>query len=123
VIDTDLQAEGFRDPYLQLSVSARVLSLDDISRVYFHGLKRFVLHRMVFKKMFPELLKVFKSGTISKEVLNQRDHRGNTVLLLAAKLAVDDEDYLKCVNFLFKNDANGKLRDANGWSLIDESIG
>jgi hypothetical protein len=42
---------------------------------------------------------------------------------LAGKLAVDDEEFLKCVNFLFKNGANGKLRDANGWSLIDESIG
>lgn len=73
--------------------------------------------------MFGELLKVFKSGTISSELLNQRDHRGNTLLLLAGKLAVDDEEYLKCVNFLFNNDANGKLRDANGWSLIDEAIG
>jgi hypothetical protein len=78
---------------------------------------------MVFKKMFGELLKVFKSGSVTPAMLNERDHRGNTVLLLAAKLAVDDEDYLKCVNFLFQNNANGKLRDANGWSLLDEAIG
>ena len=78
---------------------------------------------MVFQKMFPELLKVFKSNKITEEQINERDHRGNTCLLLAGKLAVEDEEYLKCVNFLFKQNANGKLRDANGWSLIDESIG
>jgi cell division FtsZ-interacting protein ZapD len=118
-----LDPSGFRDPYLQLVVSSRILTLDDISNRTFDGQKRFILHRMVFKKMFGELLKVFKSGTVSPELLNQRDHRGNTLLLLAGKLAVDDEEYLKCVNFLFNNDANGKLRDANGWSLIDEAIG
>ena len=78
---------------------------------------------MVYKKMFPELLKVFKTNRITPEMLNERDHRGNTMLLLAGKLSLDDEDFLKCVNFLFQNNANGKLRDANGWSLIDESIG
>jgi ankyrin repeat domain-containing protein 13 len=78
---------------------------------------------MVFKKQFPELLKVFKSGQLQLEQINEKDHRGNTPLLLAGKKAIDDEDYLKCVNFLFKNSANGKLRDANGWSLMDEAIG
>jgi ankyrin repeat domain-containing protein 13 len=43
-------------------------------------------------------------------------------LLLAGKLSHGDEDYLKCVNFLFKYGCNGKLRDGNGWSLMDEAI-
>lgn len=34
-----------------------------------------------------------------------------------------DEEYLRCVNFLFKSGANGKIRDRNGWSLMDEAIG
>ena len=42
--------------------------------------------------------------------------------MLAGKLALGDDDYLKCINFLFKNDCDGKLRDANGWSLMDEAI-
>lgn len=51
-------------------VSSRIMTLDDIASVHFNGCKRFILHRMVFKKMFGELLKVFKSGTISPELLN-----------------------------------------------------
>lgn len=43
-------------------------------------------------------------------------------MLLAGKLSHGDEDYLKCVNFLFKCGANGKIRDKNGWSLLDEAI-
>jgi hypothetical protein len=42
--------------------------------------------------------------------------------LIATKLASTDEDYLKCVNFLFKNGANGKIRDGQGWSCLDEAI-
>ena len=113
----------FRDPYLQLIVSSRFLTLAQISKSFFSNQKRFILHRMIYKKMFPELLKVFKSNKITPDEVNERDHRGNTPLLLAGKLVVNDEEFLKCVNFLFKNGANGKLRDANGWSLIDESIG
>lgn len=90
-------------------MSSRALTVDEVSKLFFNGAKKFVLHRMVFKKMFAQLLKVFRSETITPEILNMRDHRGNTVLLLAAKLSVDDEDYLKCVNFLFKNNANGKI--------------
>ena len=52
----------FRDPYLQLIVSSRHLSLSEISKKFFNSSNRFILHRMVFKKMFPELLKVFKTG-------------------------------------------------------------
>jgi len=42
--------------------------------------------------------------------------------LLAAKLAFNDDEYLKCVNFLFRSGANGKIRDRNGWSIMDEAI-
>ena len=77
---------------------------------------------MIFQKKFPELLKVFKSTVVTAESLNERDHRGNTPLLLAGKLSVDDEEYLKCINFLCKQKADSKLRDINGWSLMDEAI-
>jgi hypothetical protein len=30
---------------------------------------------------------------------------------------------LKAVNYLFDKNANGKLRDGSGWSLLDEAIG
>ena len=41
---------------------------------------------------------------------------------MAAKLSVHDEEYLKCINFLFKSGCDGKLRDGNGWSIVDEAI-
>ena len=51
-----------------------------------------------------------------------KDHHGNTPLLLAAKLSAQEEEYLKCINFLFKQGCDGKIRDGNGWSLLDEAI-
>lgn len=30
---------------------------------------------------------------------------------------------MKAVNYLFDKNANGKLRDGSGWSLLDEAIG
>ena len=55
-------------------------------------------------------------------MLDQKDCQGNTPILLAGKLAVTDDEYLKCVNFLFRSGCNGKIRDRNGWSLMDEAI-
>ena len=43
-------------------------------------------------------------------------------MLLAGKLSVGNEEYLKCINFLFKEGCDGKIRDKNGWSLMDEAI-
>ena len=54
--------------------------------------------------------------------MDEIDHAGNTPLLLAAKLSANEEEYLKCINFLFKEGCNGKIRDANGWSVLDEAI-
>lgn len=59
---------------------------------------------------------------LTSEFLDEVDCQGNTALLLAAKLAFNDEEYLKCVNFLFRSGANGKIRDRNGWSIMDEAI-
>jgi ankyrin repeat protein len=55
-------------------------------------------------------------------MIDERDVHGNTALLLATKKAAVDEDYLKCVDFLFKKGANGKIRDKNGWSALDEAV-
>ena len=45
---------------------------------------------------------MFKSESLTQEQIDEVDKRGNTPLLLATKLSFLDEDYLKCVNFLFK---------------------
>jgi hypothetical protein len=80
------------------------------------------LHRLIFQKEFPTLLKVFKGSKMTPEILDEKDSNGNTPLLLAGKLSLGDNDFLKCVNFLFRSGANGKIRDKNGWSLMDEAI-
>jgi ankyrin repeat domain-containing protein 13 len=83
----------------------------------------YVLHKLIFQKEFPTLLKVFQGmKTKIMEIIDLKDLQGNTPLLLAGKLCHGDQEYLKCVNFLFRSGANGKVRDSNGWSLMDEAI-
>ena len=93
-----------------------------MSELYFEGTDKFILHRMIFHKKFPELLKVFRSGFLTEDILNEKDHRGNTPLMLASKLSANEEEYLKCINFLFKQGCDGKIRDTNKWSIMDEAI-
>lgn len=61
-------------------------------------------------------------GVFNLDNINEKDHRGNTPIVLAGKLAPKDDEYLKVVNYLFEKGANGKLRDLYGWSLMDEAI-
>lgn len=104
-----------------LITSARILTLEQVGSQLFNS-QKFVIHRLIFKKEFSVLLKVFKSQKLPSAALDERDLHGNTPLLLTGKLSLGDEEYLKCLNFLFKSGCNGKLRDGNGWSLIDEAI-
>lgn len=69
------------------------------------------IHYMLYKKDFVRLVQYFKRGAFKEEDLNQKDHHGNTPILLAGKLAPKDDEYLKAVNYLFEKGANGKLRD------------
>jgi hypothetical protein len=82
----------------------------------------FPIHALLYKKDFVRLVQYFKREAITVDDLNQRDFRGNTPIILAAKLSPLDDEYLKAVNYLFEKGGNGKLRDTNGWSLMDEAI-
>jgi ankyrin repeat protein len=77
---------------------------------------------LIYRKDFVRLVQYFKRGAFKEEDINAKDHRGNTPIILASKLAPLDDEYLKAVNYLFEKGANGKLRDGNGWSLLDEAI-
>jgi ankyrin repeat protein len=77
---------------------------------------------LIYKKDFVRLVQYFKRGAFTLDDINQKDHRGNTPIILAGKLSPKDDEFLKAVNYLFEKGANGKLRDSNGWSLIDEAI-
>jgi len=82
----------------------------------------FPLHKLIFKSSFGEIFKLFNENLISDEQLNEKDKWGNTPLLLAGKLCTIDQEYLKLVGFMFKYNPNGKSRDINGWSLLDEAV-
>ena len=60
----------FRDPDLQLITSSRILTLKDVSQMHLDCAKEFILHRMIFRKKFTELLKVVKSGIIRPDQFN-----------------------------------------------------
>ena len=49
------------------------------------------------------------------------DHRGNTPLLLAAKLSYKNTEYIRIAALLLHHGANPRVKDADGWSIIDEA--
>lgn len=80
------------------------------------------IQRLLYQKNFGLLVHLFKSNCFTQADLDQKDLRGNTPIVLAGKLTPKDDEYLKAVNYLFEKGANGKLRDGNGWSIMDEAI-
>lgn len=54
--------------------------------------------------------------------MNLPDIHGNTPLLLAAKLASTGKDYEKVFKFLLLHGADPHIKDANGWSVMDEAV-
>lgn len=46
----------------------------------------FPIHRLLFKRDFYNLVTFFKNGIFNEKNINEKDHRGNTPILLAGKL-------------------------------------
>ena len=42
-------------------------------------------------------------------------------MLLAAKLSYKNNDYIRIAALLLKHGANPRVKDADGWSIIDEA--
>lgn len=80
------------------------------------------LHKMLFRKEFHQIAKLFVNQVLDTADLDKYDLRGNTCLTLAGKLCAKDEEYLKAVNYFFDKKANGKRKNRDGWSLMHESI-
>ena len=80
------------------------------------------LHRLLYKMDFANMIYFFRQGLFNESNINEVDLRGNTPIILAGKLAPNNDEYLKAVHFFFEKGANGKLRDGKGWSLMDEAI-
>lgn len=83
---------------------------------------RFPLHTLAVSQNFKKLIEIFMTKKVTKLQMNEKDEQGNTVLLLTSKLCRQDAQYLKLVNFLIKQGANPKLKDKDGWSVLDEAI-
>jgi len=62
---------------------------------------------------------VEKSKTLK---LNETDERGNTPLMLAAKLSYRHVEYFELIQILLENGADPRIRDINGWSCMDEAV-
>ena len=56
-----------------------------------------------------------------KEILEEVDSKGNSSLFLAAKLSYNNEDYIRIVELLLANGANPRVKDGDGWTIIDEA--
>lgn len=56
------------------------------------------------------------------DIINLRDKRGNTPLLLALKLSYKSQAYYDIVKLLLIHGADPSLKDYNGWSPIEETV-
>lgn len=57
-----------------------------------------------------------------EEILNFKDHQGNSSLFLAVKLCNVSREYLAIVRMLIEHGANVHQKDLNGWTMIDEAV-
>ncbi len=60
---------------------------------------------------------------MSSDELNKEDHRGNTPLLLSAKLAHKNPDYFRISRLLLNAGADPHKKDKLGWTPLDEALG
>jgi hypothetical protein len=58
----------------------------------------------------------------AKKKINDYDSLGNTLLHLAVKMAYRHLTYREIIKLLLKNGANPKIKDADGWTCIDEAV-
>ena len=55
------QRSDYKDASLGLITSGRIITIYEIGEIKFRGDQIYVLHRIIFRKEFPTLLKIFKS--------------------------------------------------------------
>lgn len=57
-----------------------------------------------------------------EDLLNFKDHQGNSPLFLAVKLCSLSREYLAVVRMLIEHGASVHQKDLNGWTMIDEAV-
>jgi ankyrin repeat protein len=77
---------------------------------------------MIYRKEFNMIYTLLNSNITNKEeIIEELDHRGNTPLLLAAKLSYKETEYIRIAALLMHHGANTRVKDADGWTIIDEA--
>jgi hypothetical protein len=83
----------------------------------------YYLHTMVYRASFDLLIKFLEARPSNlAEIINSVDHRGNTPLLLAVKLAPASNAFIRIIWMLLQNGANPHIKDSLGWSVLDEAV-
>jgi ankyrin repeat protein len=104
---SDLTGDGFKH--------ARLMNIVETHPYY--------LHFMVYRGDLALIRQFFALNPINlPEILNEKDHRGNTVLTLAIKLSHFAPDFYSIIRLLLSKGADPKQKDAYGWSALDEAV-
>ena len=83
----------------------------------------YTLHLMVFRGDYKSINHYWKHSYLDyKALVNLIDLRGNSPLMLAAKLLSSDKIYEKIFKFLLFHEADHSVKDACGWSVMDEIV-
>ena len=59
---------------------------------------------------------------MDEDYLNEIDSNGNWPLMLAVKLSYKDEVYNEISSLLLNKTKKIKMKDLNGWSILDEAV-
>jgi hypothetical protein len=80
----------------------------------------YYLHTMVFEEREDLIERLAASHPRNiRELLDAKDHHGNSALLLAVKLAASNLDMVEA---LLEAGADPNVKDASGWSVLDEAV-
>eukprot|EP00742_Colponemidia_sp_Colp-10_P002144 GILJ01002291.1.p1 GENE.GILJ01002291.1~~GILJ01002291.1.p1 ORF type:complete len:1257 (+),score=280.24 GILJ01002291.1:184-3954(+) len=79
------------------------------------------LHRAVFQLDLDQIVELLKLVPDHLDI-NERDVFGNTAVMLACKLFHRDEEYGKVIQMLLAAGANPRVKDRNGWRMMDQAI-
>lgn len=98
-------------------------SLNELALFNFIEKHNYYLHKMIYRRDYDMINQLLNSKISNKsEILEEKDHRGNTPLMLAVKLIHLSKDYGKIARLLLRHGSFPKVRDRNGWSVLDEAV-
>ncbi|CAG9327265.1 unnamed protein product [Blepharisma stoltei] len=93
----------------------------DLKRIIRHH--PFYLHALVYACQIPMISQILHNPPRNLiQIINSTDHKANTPIMLAVKLCKNSSEYLAIVEMLADSGADLHIKDANGWSCVDEAV-